>query len=263
MVLSLLLIAGVTLAQTPENPNNVPDYAREAQSCSRVDLRPALENVGLDPIRNRGGRLDNFSFAFSEMLSLAKGEPVSARWLEHWLEDHQVSGLRETQTAVRAFLAGRLRPCLESAVKSEDVESTRLARLRRLAQAHADLNPSLQFLFKLFGTDAFASASITPFSCREAERISAKPRASLTLTETKGIDAIDRSLRAGRLPIAFADLTYAVSGRRLSASSGRCEYLVRTYEGPLCSKGICEDGSFWIERDEFRKSVTKVWSLEP
>ena len=263
--------------------NDVPDYLHEAQTCSRIDLRPLLEKAGFEPIRNRGGAADNFNFALSEMLGLELGQPVSARWLGHWLSEHSVTSLPKFQTSVRAILAGRLKPCLESAVNSEDVESTRLLRLKILAESSADAVPGLQKVFDLFGTEQFRTISQTPYSCREDERTSGKPRASLTLTESRDRTLIDRSLRANRLPVisekvpgSYPDKNvpgsktsvlepgaffYAVAGRRLNAQSGRCEYLLRTYEGPWCAHENCEDGSFWVERESFKPDT--VWGLEP
>jgi hypothetical protein len=206
------------------------------------------------------------------MLGLELGQAMSARWLEHWIEDHGAQDFRKLQTATRAILAARLRPCLEDAVKSEDIESTRLARLRLLSQARADLNPSFRPLFELFGTPAYARASMTSFACKDSERTSKKPRASLNLTESHDTDMIDRSLRAGRLPLVTVEAmngllksatTFSIAGRRLSASSGRCEYLVRNYEGPTCQGLGCEDGSRWIERETLALSLQKIWSLEP
>jgi hypothetical protein len=267
---TFLFFVGSVWGQTPsdQSASDVPDSLREAQTCSRVDLRPALEKVGFELIRNRGGRADNFPFAASEMLGLAIEQPISARWFEHWVEDHDAQTLPKLQLATRAILAGKLRPCLEDAVKSEDIESTRLARLRLLAAAsqYPDLNPSVLQLLAFFGSKDFARVSLTPFTCRDAERTSAIPHATLTLTESRSTDMIDRSLRSNRLPIIkMGDATevFAVAGRRLSPGSGRCEYLVRNYEGPSCVGGSCEDGSNWIERETVSRRLKTVWSLEP
>lgn len=281
-LLAMAALAVVSPAfSSAASAETAPDYVREAQTCSRVDLRPALEKAGFEAIRNRGGREDNVSFALSEMLGLELGQAISARWLEHWIEDHDAQDFRKLQTATRAILAARLRPCLEDAVKSEDIESTRLARLRLLSRASADLNPSFLPLFELFGTPAYARASMTSFACKDSERTNEKPRASLTLTESHNAEMIDRSLRAGRLPLVMIEAnsetarnetlnalvksatTFAIAGRRLSASSGRCEYLVRTYEGPTCPGTQCEDGSQWIERETLAPALQKIWSLEP
>lgn len=264
-VISVARAAERNAEDTRANPNDVPDYVREAQTCSRVDLRPALEKVGFEWIRNRGGRESNFSFAFTEMLGLVIGQAVSARWFEHWQEDHGVTSFSKLQTATRAILAARVRACLESAVPSEDIESSRLARLRLLAKA--DLGFAFAPIFELFGTKEYARASFTPFSCNEENRTNHRPRASFTLTESKrnANQLIDRALSAKRLSLVHVQSpiphVYAIAGRRLSASSGRCEYLVRNYEGPGCTGAACEDGSRWVERRDLK--VISAWSLEP
>lgn len=240
----LNILALITLVHAAALDGDGPDYVHEGQTCSRIDLRPALERAGFASIRNQGGRLDGLSFAFSEMIGLAVHAPVSARWLEHRGDYRKVT---------RAILNGRLSPCLEDAVPSEDIESTRLARLRLLAEA-PPVQPSVDEVIRLVST--FASISLTRATCTAPARL--KPIAS-RLTEKQSIDA---ALEHGSLAITFADsASRAVAGRRLSPESGVCEYLVRAYQGPTCEPGqMCEDGSYWIERAKFR--ALDVWSLE-
>jgi hypothetical protein len=257
-------------AQTRENPHDVPDYVHESQTCERIDLRPALVKIGLPKIRNRGGRLDNFSFAVSEMLSLELAVPVSARWLEHWFDSHSA------KATVNAISLGHLHPCSESAVRSEDIESTRLARLRLLKEATLDFEASSTFqtagldglkgVMELLSTSEFESVSLTPWTCKATDGVTSKIK--LHLNETKDASEIDRSLRQRRLPVLFLETVdldaknYAVVGRRLSPSTGLCEYLLRSYQGPTCLKGTCEDGSVWIERALAARSTSKIWTLQ-
>lgn len=251
----------------------------EAQNCARVDLRPWLEKVGLPIDRHQGGRLDATSLMISEAASLVLKKPVSARSVEHAVASaaNPVGSLSRELSAEkpspRFSKALRQPVCLEADVPSEDIESTRHARLRYLAQSLKEQNldsvgaTKLSEFANLFQSESYARASDSPLVCRSQKvRMPAFIR---TTNSAQFEKELDRNFDLLRLPIIIekseTESPKALVARRLSVDSGLCEYLSRDYEGGSCATlddKSCEDGSHWISRETLLEKTKAIWSVK-
>lgn len=265
-------------------------FRAEGQNCGRVDLRPILEKVGVPTVRHRGGRLDSISFQVSEAASLKLDRAISARSLEHNFDEAQTS-LADEFRRVRfssRFLRNLRKPvCTESDVPSEDIESTRHARLRYLSQSLAAQAlelvgaESLRSFAAVFSDSHFSRVSDSPRACSsKSVRLPKLTRIPISMSPTSNSDlvaqdflskAISQVLVANQMPLVRVPSgIVAIVGVRLSVESGHCEYLIRGYEGSECSAratsfstsgttSICEDGSWWVPREELLATASALW----